>query len=390
MEFWNSNGVLLVFKNSVFIFILFFLLGKAVFCDEETSGKIIWEPVNIQIVPGKNILPRREGENVTNRLFVGLFAGSGNNLRGLGFGSIGLTNAGDVRGIEIGGMYTIVKGDVRGIQNAGIFNITNGDMRGLQAGGLFNVVNGNMYGLQTGIVNVAKGKTLGIQHGIFNWAGTGKIIQVGVVNVSENGEAVTLGLLNLVRDGILHAAFYYDDSEFFNMSFRSGSKYFYSIHSAGIRKFCFNRDEDDDAEKPGLKAGDTFVVYRSGFGVELPVKNAFFDLDITRGTILNLDTQLRSGQYAFSRSDQYEDYQMIQTPFNAFFNSAVTGIIEVRLTAGYKFRKHLGVFAGVSYDYLMPKSNVSPTLRSFLGDHVLVRFSDHNKHKIGFFSGVQF
>jgi hypothetical protein len=65
-------------------------------------------------------------------------------------------------------------------------------------------------------------------------------------------------------------------------------------------------------------------------------------------------------------------------------------IAQARFSAGYKIFKHLGVFAGISYDYILSPDNGSLKPGEDFGFSAFSRSDGRNTHKIGFFGGIQF
>jgi hypothetical protein len=393
------------------------------------------EPVNIQVVPGVGIfgIGTRKAEN---SFLLGIIGAAGYNLNGAGLAFIGISNTGTVRGLQAAGIYTmagkdfrglqaagifntlgadlrgaqaagiynIAGGNIEGLQAAGIFNIAEGNIRGLQAAGIFNIARGDFHGAQlagifnstedngmglraagifnytggdfaglqaAGLVNIAKGNTRGLQAGLVNIGGKGGNVQIGLVNVSQNELIVPIGLVNIVKGGIMHPAVYYDDTQFINLSFRSGSHYIYSLASVGTQRIHIGGDAS--SWTIGEKGGDSLLVYRLGMGAEFPFgKRAFLNLDFTTGNILDLDTLDGNGE---SMEDHY--------------NSSASGIHQARLTAGFKAFEHLGVFVGVSYDYIHRYTGTSPNPTALDG-LVFGWSNDRNIHKLGIFGGIQF
>jgi hypothetical protein len=155
---------------------------------------------------------------------------------------------------------------------------------------------------------------------------------------------------------------------FVNAGLKSGSKYIYSLLSAGTRKVSLGGKEITFG---GENAGDDkSLVYRIGLGAEIPLGPVFIDFDILYGTILNLD---------FPEGAPGEDK----------YDAAATQILQARLSLGFKGFSHLSVFAGISYDYLRPGSKVSPNPKNHLTGNF--DWSDSkNLHRMGVFGGIQF
>jgi hypothetical protein len=167
-----------------------------------------------------------------------------------------------------------------------------------------------------------------------------------------------------VKGGILHPAVYLDSMEFLNFSFRSGSRHFYSIIGVGAQKIYLSANGNDSAVW-GRSKDDALLVCRGGFGFEFPLRSFFINLDVTGGSVFNLDTISRDT------------------------DSSVSMLSQARLTAGYKIFEHLGVFAGISYDYVHLEEKDSPNPTGKL-DCVLGGGDSRNIHKLGFFAGLQF
>jgi hypothetical protein len=393
------------------------------------------EFLNIQLVPGVGIFgfgPRK----TENNFLLGVIGAAGHSLRGAALAPIGLSNTGTVRGLQAAGIYTITGENVWGLQAAGIFNITGGDGHGVQAAGVFNmtgadrwglqggsvfnITGGDSYGLQAagifnitgnsikgaqaagifniagnggrglqaagifnnsagdfeglqlgGIVNIAAGTTRALQMGLVNIGGEGRGAQIGLVNISQNEGVVPIGLVNIVKGGIMHPAVYYDDMELINFSFMSGSRHIYSLFSVGTQRIPMGSNADSWAL--GKKDGENFLVYRVGIGTEFSLgKRVFLDLDITSGNILNLDTLGRE------RDD-------IESP-----DGSISIINQARLTAGLKVFEHMGVFGGLSYDYIYRHTDTSPNPQGFAKGAVFGWSGERHIHKLGFFGGLRF
>ena len=391
--------------------------------------------VNLQLLPGLDLFGHSR-EKATNNFLFGLFVGMGHNIDGVGFASLGLINSGYIRGLQFSGIFNMADGSVNGLQGSGIFNIARGnvhglqgtgafnyagtDVQGLQGSGGFNYANGHVLGVQgTGLFNFAGGGFRGVQgsggfnysggdsqglqgSGLFNYVkgsfrglqgtgffnsadelqgmqaalvninGGGSGFMFGLVNVSKSEDMVPFGLVNVIKNGLMHGAVYADDMLFSNLSFRSGSKYFYSVLSVGTRGGRF------------MGSGDKLLAIRGGFGFEYTVNKFFFNIDITSGSIINLDTVGKDLDTFKQRFPGISD-----PDFDWDDAGSTTGISQLRLTAGYKVFEHLGVFAGISYDYLYRNRETNPDPRDFEGPLLGGVFGRHT-HKFGFFGGVQF
>ena len=334
--------------------------------DNESEDTLVI-PFNLQFIPGFNMfgLFGHSWQKSTSNVLIGVFVGIGHNINGFGAASIGLVNSGNVNGVQTSGIFNFAYGEFNGLQAAGILNIVRNGFSGLQAAGIMNFALGDVNHLQVaGITNIAWGSVKGSQiGGIANFAGEinglqlsgilnvnngGKGVMIGLVNISSSEDIVPIGLINITKGGILHPAIYVDDMLFTNLSFRSGGKHFYGIISAGIR--------------------DTYIITRGGFGFEIPIQKTFINIDYTFGNFYNFN----------SLGDN---------------NSYNTLNFQARLTLGYKFLRHLGIFAGISYDYFYRRNDNCADPSIFFNDsNSFMSGSIHgrNFHKLGFFGGIQF
>jgi hypothetical protein len=133
---------------------------------------------------------------------------------------------------------------------------------------------------------------------------------------------------------------------FLNLGLRSGSKYLYSILSAGIRDMGFD---------------SSLLISRAGLGGEIPLGRFFVNMDVTAGNLID-----------------WEDT-----------NTSVL-LLQARLSGGFKLFEHLGVFGGISYDCFLVFSDNSRDRITGWGIPALRWEHDRAIHKIGFFGGIQF
>jgi 3',5'-cyclic AMP phosphodiesterase CpdA len=320
----------------------------------ESQENVPLIPFEIQLVPGFNMIGA-SFEKATNNLFYGFLGGIGGNVEGIAVSPIFLINNGNIRGIQTSGISNFATGNILGIQASGISNHADGNIRGMQVSGIANIASGEMNGLQaTGIANIAD-KIDGLQlSGILNINNGGKGAMIGLVNISTSEDIIPIGLVNIVRNGILHSAVYYDDMLFTNFSFRSGGKYFYAVFSAGI-----NPSFD------GNYIDITSIISRAGIGFELPINKTYIDLDLTSGNYHCLDDINRN-----------------------------INVLQARITGGFNFLRHLGVFAGVSIDFFYKYDNKpfpGEISRSLIKNSWAAGSINENMmYRTGFFAGVQF
>jgi hypothetical protein len=195
----------------------------------------------------------------------------------------------------------------------------------------------------------------------------GLSLQIGLVNISANPRVLPIGLVNIVKNGIFNPAIYYDTYEMLNLSFRSGSRNFYSLFSVAASQAQFGHLAIGKAD-----AGE-LLAFRAGAGLEFPFGWSFLDIDVTAGIL-------------FDVNDEYIDMNDICTIKNQYTNT-----IQGRITLGLMFSKHFSIFAGVSYDYFNRNQNLGP-IPKYSWDDVLPSgwSNEQHVHKLGFFAGIQF
>ena len=298
------------------------------------------------------------GGSMTGVKAAGVFNYAGGNTTGAQAAGIANWANGKINSAQAAGLFNFAGADGNGAQAAGLFNLINGSFAGAQAAGIANWVRGDFNGAQTaGIVNWVQGTMVGPQAALVNYRGEGDNssgVMAGLVNISRAENVVPIGLVNFIKNGLMHPSIFYDDLMFLNFGFRSGSRHFYTIISAGLGGgFLPGRDEDN------------LLVHRAGFGFELPLNKVFLDFDLTSGSIINLD----------AIGDKTKD--------------CFTDISQARLTLGYKILEHLGIFAGVSYDYIRQNKTTSPSPEDF-APFIWGKSYGRHTHKVGFFGGIQF
>lgn len=256
-------------------------------------------------------------QHYTNHVSINLLGGLNEGVKGAELGGIFNIDQKHVQGAQLGSIFNLVGGNSTGVQIGGIFNGTRGYVKGaqiagvsnnvihvsgLQLGGIHNLTLGNVTGLQlggvsnftgkkstgmqiSGIVNYSKSvsgsqiagvfnhtDTLkGVQFsGVLNQAATVKGLQIGLVNIADTiMRGATIGLINIVRTGLHQFELSTNDVTDFNLSFRSGSRAFYSILTVGIQ-----------AKENAIWG------YGAGFGSQiLDSKNLLWNLELTTNNL---------------------------------------------------------------------------------------------------------
>ncbi|MDI3321683.1 STN and carboxypeptidase regulatory-like domain-containing protein [Pinibacter soli] len=176
----------------------------------------------------------------------GIYNHIGKSATGLQVGGIANYLRNDLQGMQLGGIYNHVNSGTQGAQIAGITNYSNRYMNGFQLAGIANVTN-NLQGVQiAGIVNYAKKM---------------KGLQIGLINIADTSEGVSLGLINIILKGYHKLALYNNEVTDVNIAFKSGTKYLYSILTAGAKL-----DKNQKAYSAGYGLG-TDISFTPRFGI---------------------------------------------------------------------------------------------------------------------------
>ena len=177
---------------------------------------------------------------------------------------IGNISQGNVKGVQVASLFNIVKGHMKGVQAAAVLNkslhatglqiagITNFSdtlLRGLQIGGVNNYAevgrkgvfqiagtfNKNEHGRSffQGAIVGNRADTAGIQIGLINNANRLRGIQIGLINRADTADGVLLGLINVVKKGYHVLELSSNDVTYGNLSFRTGTRWFYTIYALG-------------------------------------------------------------------------------------------------------------------------------------------------------------
>ncbi len=185
----------------------------------------------------------------------------------IGFQGAGLFNcAGSLTGAQVAGLVNLSFADMGGAQVAGLFNWASETASGVQISSIGNYAR-EMTGPQISLVNVADTVT-GAQIGLINIAGSVKGTQVGLLNFARVVDGVAVGLLTFEQAGRQELEFWIDSQSMMYLDFKMGSRYTYTMISAGI-------------DRAGLDAGADNLQWRYGLGVggHIPIGSLFVDID---------------------------------------------------------------------------------------------------------------
>ena len=243
---------------------------------------------------------------------VSFCGGELSGFQGSGVGGLAL---GGGRGVQAAGVFAISGGPFTGLQASGVVNWAQGAFRGAQVSGTVNYAE-RMTGPQISVVNIAD-TISGAQVGVVNIARTVKGTQVGVVNISNQIDGIPIGLITIAQNGRQQLEYWTDADGSQNLGFALGSKYTYTLFSAG------------------WKTGTEEWSYGIGLGGRVIVNRFFVDFD---GSAVSVH--------------------------NGFSDWLVTGpgtlLPLARIMAGMKLFGDLSVEAGLALRFYVPGLSPSP------------------------------
>ncbi|MDH3326792.1 MAG: hypothetical protein OEM38_08775, partial [Gammaproteobacteria bacterium] len=162
-----------------------------------------------------------------------LTKGDVNGGQGAGIASI---ISGNLKGGQGAGVASITTGNVIGAQAAGIVNIISGDITGFQVAGILNYTGGNLGGAQvSGLANISSGVNESAQISALNISKHAKELQLGIINIATKNDGLALSLINVIGNGRLDVGVSYDESEYSNLTIRSGAQRIYNHLSIGTK-----------------------------------------------------------------------------------------------------------------------------------------------------------
>ena len=228
-----------------------------------------------------------------------------------GFANLALK---DVNLMQISG-FTNVGDNVNGVQLSGFANISRGKVGGAQIAGFANIAKNVNVAQISGFTNIAYNEIKGVQvSSFFNYAKHVKGLQLGMFNVSDTVSGLSVGFLSFVRKGYHQAELSGNETFCANMAFKTGTKRFYNIFSAGIN--------------PTNIFSETIPKWYGGygFGTEIVTKKRFYTgLDLTVNQI-------------------FEDNN---------YTESFTSLIKLDLNIGFRIFKHSGISFGPSANFLI-------------------------------------
>ena len=251
--------------------------------------------------------------------FSNLVNGSGQGIQLCGFSNV--VNA-EFQGVQIAGFSNLTKGKMMGSQISGFSNLVVDTACLVQISGISNMVKGNTNGVQiSGFSNVSSGDLTGVQlSGFINMAQKVNGCQIGFINLSDTFESgLPIGFFSYVKNGFRSLDVSYDESQFANLSFNTGTDRFYNIFTVGAN---FSNNE---------------IIWQGGYGI---------------GTKINLGRKFDLNFEAISYN-MYKDYWDYIDQFYEYDDYEYTILNKLRINASWKIVKHLQLFGGISYNVLV-------------------------------------
>ena len=176
------------------------------------------------------------GGKVSHNFSLNLIAGYGHSLNGVEIGGVLNMQHANMRGTQIAGLSNLIGERMMGVQISGVSNTNLLNGKGVQISGVTNsssVFDGAQI---SGTYNHVKHTMHGFQaSGVVNYAGELRGVQLGVINITKKiDKGIMIGILNFAGDGLLRLEAEHNDLTQYNLTFKSGTKAFYTILSSGI------------------------------------------------------------------------------------------------------------------------------------------------------------
>jgi len=210
----------------------------------------------------------------------GIVSITNGDLRGGQVAAITSITTGNVKGGQVAAISSITGGDVKGGQGAAIANIAGGDVSKFQWSGILNIAGGNTDGAQIStFLNITGGTNSGAQVGVLNIANQVNKMQLGLLNVANKNDGIAFGLINAIGNGRVDIDIHYDESEYNNLTIRSGAQHIYNHFSYGKKN---NGDDDYARIRWGVGFSKKYSHhfsqdYEAMLSLRVPDDNSFHD-----------------------------------------------------------------------------------------------------------------
>ncbi len=182
--------------------------------------------------------------NITNKKSEGTQLAGMSNIAFEGLKGIQMTSFFNLCGSSVQGVQFSIGnntslGEFEGVQISALSNVVLKNAKGMQAGALINFVEGDFTGAQiASCANLCLEDLKAIQFAsVINYAKNNNGMQIGILNFCDSSSGISLGLFNRVKHGYHVFELSYNEIIKTNISYKSGTSYFYNIYSAGIQPF---------------------------------------------------------------------------------------------------------------------------------------------------------
>ncbi len=205
---------------------------------------------------------------------AGVLNFSGGESKAVQLGGVMNVTFGGQRMPHFAGVLNLTTADSRS-QLAGVLNIAGGNVKGAQVAGVMNVAGRSVTGTQVaGVLNLAGGDVSGGQFGVVNIGRNIHGTQTGIFNFADSVSGVPIGLISIVLKGYHKIEISADEVFNTNLAFRTGTRAFYNILSAGMKA----RTLSDPA---------TFWTFGYGLGTAPALsKRVFLNVDFTANQVV--------------------------------------------------------------------------------------------------------
>ncbi len=235
-------------------------------------------------------------------------------LDGVQFSLLGFNVAGGrSEAWQLAPIFNYVGGALAGVQTSLGANVAGDAVRGGQGALGLNYARGEVRGAQLAAINVA-GDVRGLQAGFVNVGGRVKGAQVGLVNVADDVEGVPLGLISVTKEGGVHPLAWASSTTFGNAGVKFATRHTYTIAAA-----AYHEDR-----------GRQLVGGGAAVGAQVPFDRTRFSFDLHYVFLYDAGACSDAGALPCGGDDFVRHRHLA----------------KARLSAGYRFQPHLGIFLG--------------------------------------------
>lgn len=287
--------------------------------------------------------------------FGNIVGGKSSGMQAAGFMNI---NGKGFDGLQLAGFMNINGRTSKGATFAGFMNIGHGSMKGMQTAGFLNILDDTLQGTQlAGFSNIAKTVDGAQIAGFLNIATTVNGVQIGFINIADSVNGASIGFFTYVKKGYHRLELSGESNSELGLSFRSGTKTFYNLFSAGILKPT-HFDQNN-------------ILFTFGYGIGTAIQTS-------KKSQITIDLSTNQVSY----NGQFKTMQLLN---------------KLNLQFDYFISPKLSVFAGPQVTYALLDKNdtqIYPTLVGLYPNSIYSYNSStsnlHQKVSAGFKVGLRF